>query len=51
LVLQQVGLDKQTSAKKQIQTSVRAGQANINDSANFQQNIFNLAAVPGRTEY
>jgi hypothetical protein len=35
MVLQQVGLDKQTSTKKQIQTSVRAGQANINKGLKF----------------
>jgi hypothetical protein len=51
MVLQQVGLDKQTSTKMQIQASVRAGQANINFSIKFQQNVFNLAAVTGWTEY
>jgi hypothetical protein len=34
--------------KVQIQTSVRAGQANINYCTKFQQLIFNLAAVTGR---
>jgi hypothetical protein len=51
MVLQQVGLDKQTSTKKQIQTSVRAGQANMIYCTKFQQNIFNSTPVTVRRNY